>query len=211
MKLRTLTNIFWLLKNHRQIKNWKKRNFTPPSPEFIKHQIIQNNNIKDAAWIETGTYYGETTKILSKISMKIISIEADEDLYNLAKKTLSNLKNVELMLGKSENELPKAIQKLKNYKNICIYLDAHLCHDHIKNIKTFGNEENATPIKRELKFIQECKDEFNKITVLIDDIRLFNEKFQNYPKKNYLVNWCTENNFEWEIEQDIFICKKTND
>ena len=208
MKLRTLTNIFWLLKNHRQIKNWKKRNFTPPSPEFIKHQIIQNNNIKDAAWIETGTYYGETTKILSKISMKIISIEADEDLYNLAKKTLSNLKNVELMLGKSENELPKAIQKLKNYKNICIYLDAHLCHDHIKNIKTFGNEENATPIKRELKFIQECKDEFNKITVLIDDIRLFNEKFQNYPKKNYLVNWCTENNFEWEIEQDIFICKK---
>ena len=211
MKLRTLTNIFWLLKNHRQIKNWKKRNFTPPSPEFIKHQIIQNNNIKEAAWIETGTYYGETTKILSKISMKIISIEADEDLYNLAKKTLSNLKNVELMLGKSENELPKAIQKLKNYKNICIYLDAHLCHDHIKNIKTFGNEENATPIKRELKFIQECKDEFNKITVLIDDIRLFNEKFQNYPKKNYLVNWCTENNFEWEIEQDIFICKKTND
>ena len=208
MKLRTLTNIFWLLKNHRQIKNWKKRNFTPPSPEFIKHQIIQNNNIKDAAWIETGTYYGETTKILSKISMKIISIEADEDLYNLAKKTLSNLKNVELMLGKSENELPKAIQKLKNYKNICIYLDAHLCHDHIKNIKTFGNEENATPIKRELKFIQECKDEFNKITVLIDDIRLFNEKFQNYPKKNYLVNWCTENNFEWEIEQDIFICKR---
>ena len=211
MKLRTLTNIFWLLKNHRQIKNWKKRNFTPPSPEFIKHQIIQNNNIKDAAWIETGTYYGETTKILSKISMKIISIEADEDLYNLAKKTLSNLKNVELMLGKSENELPNAIQKLKNYKNICIYLDAHLCHDHIKNIKTFGNEENATPIKRELKFIQECKDEFNKITILIDDIRLFNEKFQNYPKKNYLVNWCTENNFEWEIEQDIFICKKTND
>jgi len=211
LKLRTLTNIFWLLKNHRQIKNWKKRNFTPPSPEFIKHQIIQNNNIKDAAWIETGTYYGETTKILSKISMKIISIEADEDLYNLAKKTLSNLKNVELMLGKSENELPKAIQKLKNYKNICIYLDAHLCHDHIKNIKTFGNEENATPIKRELKFIQECKDEFNKITILIDDIRLFNEKFQNYPKKNYLVNWCTENNFEWEIEQDIFICKKTND
>ncbi len=211
MKLRTLTNIFWLLKNHRQIKNWKKRNFTPPSPEFIKHQIIQNNNIKDAAWIETGTYYGETTKILSKISMKIISIEADEDLFNLAKKTLSNLKNVELMLGKSENELPKAIQRLKNYKNICIYLDAHLCHDHIKNIKTFGNEENATPIKRELKFIQECKDEFNKITILIDDIRLFNEKFQNYPKKNYLVNWCTENNFEWEIEQDIFICKKTND
>ncbi len=37
------------------------------------------------------------------------------------------------------------------------------------------------------------------------------KNFKIIQKKNYLVNWCTENNFEWEIEQDIFICKKTND
>ena len=92
MKFRTLTNILWLLKNHRKIKNWKKRNFSPPSPEFIKHQIIKNNNMQDSAWIETGTYYGETTKILSQISNKIVSIEADQDLYNLAKKTFQILK-----------------------------------------------------------------------------------------------------------------------
>ena len=83
MKFRTITNILWLLKNHRQIKNWKKRNFSPPSPEFVKHQIIQNNNIEESAWIETGTYYGDTTKILSRISNKVISIEADKDLYDL--------------------------------------------------------------------------------------------------------------------------------
>ena len=51
-------------------------------------------------------------------------------------------------------------------------------------------------------------DEFNKINILIDDIRLFNNQFQNYPKKDYLVNWCEENDFDWEIEQDIFICKR---
>ena len=208
MKFRTITNILWLLKNHRQIKNWKKRNFSPPSPEFVKHQIIQNNNIEESAWIETGTYYGDTTKILSRISSKVISIEADQDLYELAKKTFSNLENIELMFGKSEDKLPEAFKKIKNYQNICIYLDAHLCNDHIKNKKTFGEEKDATPIKKELKFIEEQKDKFNKINILIDDIRLFNNKFQNYPKKDYLVNWCKDNNFDWEIEQDIFICKK---
>ena len=208
MKFRTITNILWLLKNHRQIKNWKKRNFSPPSPEFVKHQIIQNNNIEESAWIETGTYYGDTTKILSRISSKVISIEADQDLYELAKKTFSNLENIELMFGRSEDKLPEAFKKIKTYKNICIYLDAHLCNDHIKNKKTFGAEKDATPIKKELKFIEEQKDKFNKINILIDDIRLFNNKFQNYPKKDYLVKWCKDNNFDWEIEQDIFICKK---
>ena len=91
MKFLTLTNILWLLKNHRHLKNWKKE-ILPVSPEFIKHQIIQNNNIEDSAWIETGTYYGETTKILSKISSKVISIEADQDLYELAKRLFLILK-----------------------------------------------------------------------------------------------------------------------
>ena len=208
MKIKSLTNIFWLLKNQRQIKNWRKRNFTPPSPEFIKHKIIENNNLDNSAWIETGTYYGETTKILSNISKKTVSIEADKDLYELAKKKLSNFKNVELIFGKSEDMLSDAIKKVLDYKNICIYLDAHLCHDHIKNIKTFGDEESATPIKKELYFIEKYLEKFEGINILIDDIRLFNNSFQNYPKKNYLVNWCKENNFEWEIEQDIFICKK---
>ena len=208
MKFRTLTNILWLLKNHRQIKNWKKRNFSPPSPEVIKHQIIKNNNMGDSAWIETGTYYGETTKILSEISNKIVSIEANQELYNLAKKTFSNFKNIELMFGRSEEKLLEAMEKIKAYKNICIYLDAHLCHDHIKNKKTFGEEKDATPIKKELKLIEDKKDEFNKINILIDDIRLFDNRFQNYPKKDYLVNWCKENDFDWEIEHDIFICKR---
>ena len=166
--------------------------------------------MQDSAWIETGTYYGETTKILSQISNKIVSIEADQDLYNLAKKNFSNFKNIELMFGRSEDKLTEALEKIKAYKNICIYLDAHLCHDHIKNKKTFGDEKDATPIKKELKFIEDKKDEFNKINILIDDIRLFNNKFQNYPKKDYLVNWCEENDFDWEIEQDIFICKRIN-
>ena len=208
MKFRSIKYFIWSLKNRKSFKNWRARNFSPPSPDVIKHQILKNNNLKDSLWIETGTYYGETTKLLSKISKKTISIEADKNLFETSNKILKNFKNVEILNGKSEDLLDKVISKNLNFKNVCIYLDAHLCQDHLKYTKTFGNENTATPILNELEIITKYLANFEKIVVLIDDIRLFQGKFQNYPNKNTLVNWCIENDFLWEIEQDIFICKK---
>ena len=208
MKFRSIKHFIWSFKNRKSLKNWRARNFSPPSPDIIKHQILMNNNLKDSLWIETGTYYGETTKLLSKISKKTISIEADKNLFETSNKILKNFKNVEILNGKSEDLLDKVISKNLNFKNVCIYLDAHLCQDHLKNTKTFGNENTATPILNELEIVSKYVSSFEKIVVLIDDIRLFKGKFQNYPNKNTLVNWCKENDFLWEIEQDIFICKK---
>ena len=208
MKFRSVKYFIWSLKNRKSLKNWRARNFSSPSPDVIKNQILINNNLKDSLWIETGTYYGETTKLLSKISKKTISIEADKNLFEISNKILKNFKNVEILNGKSEDLLDKVISKNLNFKNVCIYLDAHLCQDHLKNTKTFGNENTATPILNELEIVSKYAASFEKIVVLIDDIRLFKGKFQNYPDKNTLVNWCKENNFLWEIEQDIFICKK---
>ena len=208
MNFRSFKYFIWTIKNRKSLKNWKVRNFLPPSPDLIKHQILINNNYSDSLWIETGTYYGETTKLLSQISKKTISIEADKELYETSKKKLKNLKNLELFYGKSEDLLDKLISENLNFKNICIYLDAHLCQDHLKNIQTFGSEDNATPILKELEIIKKYYGKFEKFNVLIDDIRLFYGNFQNYPDKNILVDWCKENNFSWEIEHDIFICKK---
>ena len=208
MNFRTLKYFIWTIRNRKSLKNWKKRNFLPPSPNSIKHQVLINNNLSDSLWIETGTYYGETTRLLSKISKKTISIEADKQLFETSKKKLGNLKNIELLIGKSEDLLDKSISENLHFKNICIYLDAHLCQDHLKNIKTFGSEDTATPILRELEIVRKYYGKFEKINVLIDDIRLFYGNFQNYPDKNILVDWCKENNFSWEIEHDIFICKK---
>ena len=208
MNFRSFKYFIWTIKNRKSLKNWKIRNFLPPSPDSIKHQVLKNNNYSDSLWIETGTYYGETTKLLSKISKKTISIEADKELFETSKKKLRNLKNVELFNGKSEDLLDKSISENLDFKNICIYLDAHLCQDHLKNIKTFGSEDSATPILKELEIIKKYYGKFEKINVLIDDIRLFYRNFQNYPDKNILVDWCKENNFSWEIEHDIFICKK---
>ena len=121
---------------------------------------------------------------------------------------MNNFKNVEIILGKSEDLLEKVISENLNFENICIYLDAHLCQDHLRNTKTFGNEDDATPILEELKLIKKFLSKFKSVNILIDDIRLFQGNFQNYPNKNSLVDWCKENNFLWEIEHDIFICKR---
>ena len=208
MKFNTLKTFFWTLKNQRAINNWKKRNYSPPSPEFVKHHIITNNNLENSIWIETGTYYGDTTKVLSKISKKTVTIEADDKLFNDVKKKLSYLKNVEFIKGKSEELLLDVINSNSEFDNICIYLDAHLCHDHLQNIKTFGKEDTATPIRVELDYIEKTLNNFKKMNILIDDIRLFNNNFQNYPSKDLLVDWCKKNKLSWEIEHDIFICKK---
>ena len=208
MNFRSFKYFIWTIKNRKSLKNWKIRNFSPPSPDSIKHQVLINNNYSDSLWIETGTYYGETTKLLSKISKKTISIEANKELFETSKKKLKNLKNVELVNGKSEDLLDKLISENLDFKNICIYLDAHLCQDHLKKIQTFGSEDTATPILKELEIIKKYYGKFEKINVLIDDIRLFYGNYQNYPDKNILVDWCKENIFSWEIEHDIFICKK---
>ena len=207
MKLRSIKHFIWSIKNRKSIKNWRTRNFSPPSPDIIKHQILINNNMNDSLWIETGTYYGNTTQVLSKISKKTVSIEADKALYELSKKKLNSLKNVEIIFGKSEDLLEKVISENLNFENVCIYLDAHLCQDHLRNTNTFGNEADATPIITELEVIKKCLKKFKNICILIDDIRLFKGNFQNYQNKNSLVEWCKENNFLWEIEHDIFICK----
>ena len=199
---------FWLIKNLRSLKNWRKRNFRSPSPSFIKLKILNSENMDNCLWIETGTYYGETTYFLSKIAKKVISVEADERLFNLASSKFKLFNNVEIFLSKSEEILDKILIKEKDFRNLCIYLDAHLCNDHIKNIDTFGSKINSTPIVKELEIIEKNLKNFKNVKILIDDIRLFNLNYHNYPNINEIVDWCKKNQLQWTIEQDIFIAKK---
>ena len=57
MKFRSIKHFIWSFKNRKSLKNWRARNFSPPSPDVIKHQILMNNNLKDSLWIETCLLY----------------------------------------------------------------------------------------------------------------------------------------------------------
>ena len=194
---------FWKHINRRSLNNWYKRNFSSPSPEFVKHQIIKKNNLQKSLWIETGTYYGDTTKILSDIAEKVISIESDKRLYDLAIKNLKTRKKLMLLMVKAK--IYQDILKNESYKNLCLFLDAHTCLDHITNKLVSKNETLETPIMIELNIIESYIKKFNNINILIDDIRLFDGKTQNYPNINEIVDWARKNNSSWFIEHDIFI------
>ena len=144
---------FWKYINRRSLNNWFKRNFSSPSPEFVKHEIIKKNNLDNSFWIETGTYYGDTTKLLSNISDEVISIEADKRLYDLAVKKFQNIKNIKIINDKSQSALEEILKNSENHKNLCLYLDAHLCMDHLTKTPTFKEENLETPIMVELNII----------------------------------------------------------
>ena len=48
---------------------------------------------------------------------------------------------------------------------------------------------------------------FDRVNILVDDIRLFDGKTQNYPNLNEIVDWARKNKSNWFIEHDIFIIK----
>ena len=89
--------------------------------------------------------------------------------------------------------------------NLCIFLDAHTCLDHLTNQLVSKDENLETPIMIELKIIESYIKKFNNVNILIDDIRLFDGKTQNYPNINEIVDWARKNNSSWCIEHDIFI------
>ncbi len=198
---------FWKNIYRRSLNNWYKRNFSSPSPEFVKHEIIKKNNLNNSLWIETGTYYGDTTNLLSNISSEVISIEADKRLFELAVKKFQNTKNIKIINDRSQSVLEEILKNNENHKNLCLYLDAHLCMDHLTKTPTFKEENLETPIMVELNIIENYLKKFDKVNILVDDIRLFDGKTQNYPNLNVIVDWARKNNSNWFIEHDIFIIK----
>ena len=97
----------------------------------FSYNIIENliDNTYNIA-IETGTFKGDGTQILSKIFKKVYTIEIDDILYNTAVNKFSNTKNIKCLKGDSKRVLLELSSqpRLKN-ENILFWLDAHWSGD----------------------------------------------------------------------------------
>ena len=192
--------IIWILRQ-RELKSWKKRNYLKHVPEFIKKIVLEKYGIENANWIETGTYMGDTTHYLSKKYPHIYSIEPKVEFYKAALNRFKS-QNVTLFNDVSENVLPILLPTLNG--NLNFWLDGHYSEGN-----TFkGNKE--CPIKDELNSIEVNFNNFEKITIFIDDVRKFLCSANDYPSIDYLVDWSRRLNMEWRIEHDIFIIQKNN-
>lgn len=194
---------FWLKVIKRQINfesfKWRSLNYSSPSPQHVKIRILKSNSLNNSTWVETGTYLGDTTLKLAKIAKKVISIEPQSELSAFASTRLKRYKNVEIVNATSESCIASVLNRISG--PTCFWLDGHYSGD----VTFLGS--NISPITFELDAISNyLKD--NEVVVFVDDFRLFvNSANTGYPSHGILVDWATENNLSWTVEQDIFIAK----
>jgi len=181
---------------------WSKRAYAAPSPHFIKQIVLLRNAIPSSTWVETGTYLGQTTTLLSKHGSFVYSIEPEPTLYSNAVECFRFYANVEILKGLSEEVFPQLLPKLSG--NVNFWLDGH----YSAGITHRGPHD--TPILFELEHIAKNIGRFGKVCVMIDDIRCFNphlDEYSSYPPLNALADWANQNELKWHIEHDIFIAK----
>ena len=183
-------------------RDWADREFAAPSPHFVKQMVLLRNGVRDATWVETGTFMGDTTDVLFKVAKMVYSIEPEPTLFSKAEQKFSHTSNVKIINGLSEDVLTKLLPTISG--NICFWLDGH----YSGGITFKGPQE--TPIVDELEAIGRNVAQMGKVVVMVDDIRLFDPRtpeFSAYPPVDVLVDWARKTNFNWHIEHDIFIAK----
>ena len=178
---------------------WRQRRFNPPSPKYVKDQILTNNCIPGAVWIETGTYLGETTLYLAKHGFKVTSLEPSKYLFDFNRIRLRKHENIKLVNGTSEEFFETEVVGINAPVNF--WLDGHGSGD-----VTFVNE-NITPIKFELDVIEKHLKDLGLVCIFVDDFRGFPKARigDDYPSRNFLVDWALRNNLNWDVQHDIFI------
>ena len=181
---------------------WWKRSFGSPAPHFVKMSILETAKNVDV-WVETGTYMGQTTELLSRNTSRVISIEPSRELAKRAAELFAHNQNVRIINGLSENELPAILENLPSESlNIAFWLDGHYSEGptHLGPVET--------PIVEELRVIAAQLQKFREVAIFIDDFRCFVNKQKDYPSTSFLSTWADNNGMSWSVEHDIFIARK---
>lgn len=186
-------------------------NITDENPEFtfLRSRNLQTFSLESEylemvesatcipAFLETGTYKGDTAEIAAHHFSNVHTIELSKPLAEKAQKRFFNKKNVTVHHGDSSELLPTILKKIK--EKTVIFLDAHFSmHD------TAKGKEN-TPIITELNHIK--KSEHKDSVIIIDDIRMFYDPLiepgdtfmAGYPTLNAVVEKILEINSEYKI------------
>ncbi len=178
---------------------WKIKGKPLPPPHLAKQLAIRHyrNFSSFDTLIESGTYLGEMVEAQRKYFRKIVSIELSQSLYENAKRTFLDYKNIEILYGDS-GELIKTI--VANLDRPAIFwLDGHYSGGNTAK----GNVD--TPILNELQAILQSEKEY---IVLIDDARLF-DGTNDYPTIEYLRGFVGKTGYDLLVEDDIIRLTKS--
>ena len=143
---------------------------------------------KADAFVETGTYLGDTTAAMRSLFSRVISIELSEELHAAAKRRFSSDSNVTLIKGNSAERIGDALALVGEARPL-MWLDAHWSGG-----ATAKADEN-TPILSEIRQIREAGRA--DVVILVDDISFFwsvnpgfnvHESIGGYPEIGRLID-----------------------
>jgi len=115
-----------------------------------------------AAFVETGTFKGNTTRWASEVFPKVHTVEKFRANYDEARASLADCPNVTCHLGDSANTLSGILSQFSN-DPLFFWLDAHFCGT------GSAGEIGQCPLLQELDALRERPGD----VILIDDARLF--------------------------------------
>ena len=181
---------------------WALRSYAGPSPSDIKRAILTRYGSPETIWVETGTFMGDTAALLAEQSKQVHTIEPEPTLFERAHARFVGNPKINVIKGLSETIFPQLLPQLSG--KVCFWLDGH----YSGGITHQGPTD--CPVQEELRLIQENKQRFDHLTVMIDDIRCFDPRipeYADYPPLDDLVDWARTNRLTWRIEHDIFIAQ----
>lgn len=185
-------------------REWRKRGFAMPAPQHVKWEVLARYGIAGGAWVETGTYLGDTTEVLARQARHVWSIEPEPTLAANAGRRFAENSKVTIVHGTSEQRLEDVLDRVGEGP-LSLWLDGH----YSAGITFQG--DNDTPIRMELELVGKRLSEWSSVAVLVDDVRCFdpsNPLFASYPPREWLVDWAVRNGMTWTIEHDIFAAKR---
>ena len=160
--------------------------------KYIKKLAI-DNNLK--LLIETGTYFGQSTKYFAKYFERVYTIELSEELFNYTKKH-NSASNIQFYQGNSSEKLKEIINDLAT--SATFFLDAHASG----GVTVSG--EIVSPVRIELGILEKFKFLRNSL-IIIDDARGF-DGTNSYPSYTEIQLWAKKSNMgRVYIELDMIV------
>ena len=152
---------------------------------------LASRSAEVSVFVETGTYRGETTRVMSEVCDRVVSIEIDQALYDRAVDLFEDNPRVSLLHGNSADLLPTVLEGLE--VPALFWLDGHFSGG-----VTGGPLE--APILSELRAI--LGHRINNHVVVIDDARLFRGR-EGYPRLKDVRAMLTDTGYDMIVQSDL--------
>lgn len=149
---------------------------------FVPHSLTKLHNLKycrdvtgASTVVEIGSFKGVTTRRLSHLFDRVISVEIVPELHAQARARCAGRHNVELLLGDGSVLLPDIAARVSK---ALLFLDGHFSGGET------GQGDEPEPVLKELDLIRSHLANFRALVV--DDFRLFGVD-RGWPRKSEVM------------------------